>query len=663
MEQCPLSAGSTPSQEVEWAMEQYIKEALQQGYVRPLTSPASAGVFFVKKRDGGLRPCVDYRGLNKLLVQYLYLLPLVPATLEQMRGARHFTKLDLRSAYNLIQIKEGDKWKTAFSTSTGHYEYLVLSYGLASAPSVLQAYINEVLREFLGKSVVAYIDDILIYSPSRNQHVHDVWAVLQTLLGNHPYCKVEKCEFHCKEIPSCNNRTLRVGAVLSQHTGERGGLRPITYFSRKLSSAERNYGVENCEFLVMKLAFEEWRHWLEGARHPFTVYTNHKNLEYIQTIKRINARQATWSIFFFRLQFKVTYSAGERNTRVDALSHPNWTERSRIKEANPYPQCPDNRLYVSPAHHGALITWAHTFLGTGHPGAACTTQLIGWPAMPKEVVRYVASCPHCACSKMPQVPPAGKLLPLPTPHQPWSHLAVDFVIDLPVSEGLLPKDIVSDQGPQFTSRVWKELLGKLNIMVSLTSGYHPQANEQVERVNWPEADRWCQESEWTWEETHQNLCRAIPGYKRKADKKRGETPKYEIRQKVWASTRDGRAGATGKLKARYEGPYSTTGRVNEVTYRVGLTGSSQASRAFHVSSLKPVREGPFTEEGDSPEIPPLPLVMAEDPVYRVHSLLNSRRRGWGLQYLVDWKGYGPEEHCWVPASQVLDPDLIASFHR
>ncbi|KAK1797330.1 hypothetical protein P4O66_008294, partial [Electrophorus voltai] len=113
---------------------------------------------------------------------------------------------------------------------------------------------------------------------------------------------------------------IGVGTVLSQHTGERGGLRPIAYFSQKLSSAERNYGVGDHELLAMKLTFEDWRHWLEGVRHPFTVYTNHKNLEYLQTTKRLNARQARWSIFFSRFRFKVTYRPGERNTQADALS-------------------------------------------------------------------------------------------------------------------------------------------------------------------------------------------------------------------------------------------------------------------------------------------------------------------------------------------------------
>ncbi|KAK1803290.1 hypothetical protein P4O66_004076 [Electrophorus voltai] len=182
-------------QEEDQIMAQYIKKALQQEYICPSTSPSSTSVFFVKKKDGGLRPCVDYKELNRLLVKYPYPLPVVTAALEQLRGSQWFTKLDLRSAYNLIRIREGNEGKTAFSTSSGHYEYLVLPYGLATAPSVFQ-----VLQEFLGRSVVAYIDDILIYSPSWDQHVHDVRGVLGTLLQNHLYCKLEKCEFHHREV-------------------------------------------------------------------------------------------------------------------------------------------------------------------------------------------------------------------------------------------------------------------------------------------------------------------------------------------------------------------------------------------------------------------------------------------------------------------------------
>lgn len=111
------------------AMEEYIQEALEQGYIVHSTSPAAAGFFLVENKDGGLRPCIDYRGLNNISVKYPYPLPLIPAALEQLRSA----KLDLRSAYNLIRIREGDEWKTAFSTTMGHYHYQVMPYGLASA--------------------------------------------------------------------------------------------------------------------------------------------------------------------------------------------------------------------------------------------------------------------------------------------------------------------------------------------------------------------------------------------------------------------------------------------------------------------------------------------------------------------------------------------------
>lgn len=102
-------------------MEEYIQEALKQKYIVPSTSPASAGFFFVEKKERGLRPCIDYQGVNNITVKYPLPLPLVQAALEQLRQAKIFTKLELHRAYNLIRIRSGDEWKIAFSTTTGHY--------------------------------------------------------------------------------------------------------------------------------------------------------------------------------------------------------------------------------------------------------------------------------------------------------------------------------------------------------------------------------------------------------------------------------------------------------------------------------------------------------------------------------------------------------------
>ncbi len=178
------------------AMEEYIKEALNQGYIRPSSSPAASSFFFVSKKDGGLRPCIDYRALNSQTIKLPYPIPLVPAALEELRGARIFSKLDLRSAYNLVRIREGDEWKTAFITPSDHYEYLVMPYGLSNAPSVFQEFMNEVFREFLHRFVIVYIDDILIYSRNLADHCHPVVQVLQKLRQFRLYLKLEKCEFH-----------------------------------------------------------------------------------------------------------------------------------------------------------------------------------------------------------------------------------------------------------------------------------------------------------------------------------------------------------------------------------------------------------------------------------------------------------------------------------
>ncbi|KAI2651010.1 Retrotransposon-derived protein PEG10 [Labeo rohita] len=182
------------------AMNSYIQEELAKGFITPSTSPASAGFFFVKKKDGGLRPCIDYRGLNEVTVKYRYPLPLVPSALEQLRSARIFTKLDLRSAYNLIRIRAGDEWKTAFSTTSGHYEYRVMPFGLANSPSYFQAFINEVFRDMLNRWVIVYIDDILIYSNSLSEHISHVRAVLQRLIAHQLYAKEEKCKFHQDKV-------------------------------------------------------------------------------------------------------------------------------------------------------------------------------------------------------------------------------------------------------------------------------------------------------------------------------------------------------------------------------------------------------------------------------------------------------------------------------
>ena len=182
------------------AMESYINDSLAAGIIRPSSSPAGAGFFFVEKKDKSLRPCIDYRGLNDITAKIRYPLPLISSAFELLQGATIFTKLDLRNAYHLVRIREGDEWKTAFNTPNGHYEYLVMPFGLTNAPAVFQAMVNDILRDMLNKYVFVYLDDILIFSRSLENHIHHVQTVLQRLLENSLFVKAEKCEFHRASI-------------------------------------------------------------------------------------------------------------------------------------------------------------------------------------------------------------------------------------------------------------------------------------------------------------------------------------------------------------------------------------------------------------------------------------------------------------------------------
>ena len=152
------------------ALKVYIETNLENCFIQQSSSPAAAPILFVKMKDGSLRLCVDYRALNSITFKNRYPLPLISEILDRVRGTTIFTRLDLRGAYNLIRIKEGDEYKTAFRTRYGQFEYRVMPFGLTNAPATFQAYIDECLRSYLDDFVVCYIDDILIYSRTPEEH-------------------------------------------------------------------------------------------------------------------------------------------------------------------------------------------------------------------------------------------------------------------------------------------------------------------------------------------------------------------------------------------------------------------------------------------------------------------------------------------------------------
>ena len=180
---------------------QYLDENLSKEFIRASHSDAAAPVLFVKKPGGGLRFCVDYRGLNAITVKNWYLLPLISETLNCLSWARIFTKLNIIAAFNRLCIWEGNEALTAFCTHFSLFEYLIMPFGLCNSPASFQNYINDTLWEYLNDFCTVYLDDILIYSEIEAEHEIHVKRVLQKLREVSLQADITKCAFHVKEVP------------------------------------------------------------------------------------------------------------------------------------------------------------------------------------------------------------------------------------------------------------------------------------------------------------------------------------------------------------------------------------------------------------------------------------------------------------------------------
>jgi hypothetical protein len=415
------------TREEDASLEKFLDEMVALRYIQPSKSPYTSPFFFVKKKDGKLRPVQDYRRLNSYTVRNQYPLPLIAQLISDLAGTWIFSKLDIQRGYNNILIKEGDQWKAAFKTKFGFFEPLVMFFGLCNSPSTFQEMMNTIYKtviafwEARGTIIRIYMDNIAIAtSGSREDHTQAVRDVLCVAREHNLYFKPEKCVFHAPSIDylgviiekgmthmdpvkiagiknwpiptkvkdvrsflgfcnfyrpfirgfahlACplnelthkntewpwetrhqnafdelktrvttepvlahpiltdplelevNASGFAIGAVLLQKKTD-SKKHPITYYSKTLSTAERNYDIYDLELLAIVNVLDHWRPYLAGSPHKIIIYSDHQNLLYWKEPHKISRRVAREVLMLSEYNFEICHIKGTSNGRADALS-------------------------------------------------------------------------------------------------------------------------------------------------------------------------------------------------------------------------------------------------------------------------------------------------------------------------------------------------------
>ncbi|GJV31665.1 putative nucleotidyltransferase, ribonuclease H [Tanacetum coccineum] len=358
-----------------------LQELAYRGFIRPSTSPWGAPVLFVKKKDGSFKMCIDYRELNKLTVKNRYPLPRIDDLFDQLQGLSVYSKIDLRSGYHQLRVRDEDIPKTAFRTRYGHYEFQVMPFGLTNAPTVFMDLMNRVCKPYLDKFGIVFIDDILIYSRNKEEHANHLRIILELLKKEKLYAKFSKCDFwihivqflgHLIDSQGLHVDPAKIKAVknwaspttptkIRQFLGLAGYYRRfiealilalpkgnndfvvycdashqglgvvlmqrekvIAYASRQLKPHEENYTTHDLELGAVVFALKIWRHYLYGTK--CTVFTDKKSLQHILNQKELNMRQRYWLELLTDYDCEIRYHPGKANVVADALSR-----KERIK--------------------------------------------------------------------------------------------------------------------------------------------------------------------------------------------------------------------------------------------------------------------------------------------------------------------------------------------
>ncbi|GKA08458.1 putative reverse transcriptase domain-containing protein [Tanacetum coccineum] len=446
-----------------------LQELQDKGFIRPSYSPWGAPVLFVKKKDGSLRMCIDYRELNKLTVKNRYPLLRIDDLFDQLQGSRYFSKIDLRSGYYQLCVHEDDIPKTAFRMRYRYFKFTVMPFGLTNAPAVFMDLMNRVCKPYLDKFVIVFIDDILIYSKTKEDHKVHLGLVLELLKKEKLYAKFSKFEDF---VVYCDASNQGLGCVLMQ----RGKV--IAYASRQLKIHEKNYTTHDLELGAVVFALKTWRHYLYGTKS--VIYTDHKSLQHIFDQKELNMRKKRWIELFSDYECEIRYHPGKANIVDDALSRKDRLKprrvramamtiqtgmREKIQAAQSEAFKQENilveglhgldqqmekkegesfhfidRIWVSLVGgvRTVIMDEAHKSKYSVHPRADKMyhdlRDMYWWPRMKRDIATYVSKCLTCSKVKAEHQRPSSLLQQPEIPEWKWDKITMDFITNLPRSK-------------------------------------------------------------------------------------------------------------------------------------------------------------------------------------------------------------------------------------
>ncbi|GBG78424.1 hypothetical protein CBR_g26453 [Chara braunii] len=454
--QCPVKhkieiiEGSVPPKGCVYCMGQgeleelrrKIDDMIDRGWIRPSESEFGAPVLFVPKKGGKLRMCIDYRGLNPITRKNAYPSPRIDDLLDAAGGCKVFSKIDLKSGYHQIEVDPSDQHKTAFKTRDGLYEFIVMPFGLTNAPATFQCLMDKVLRHQLNRFVVVYLDDILIFSKTMEEHLKHLEEVLQVLKEAQLHLNLEKFEFGRDSVIYLGQRKLKEDLV--EHTAKDPDLSPILEQLKADPNSQPHF--HECEGLVFR----------RYGKFDRLCVPNHAPLRthFLDLAHGQNGHFGFEKTYGTLLQ-QVDWP-GMKGSAQKFIAECQVCQRTKVHRHKPY-----GLLRPLPIPNGPGESISIDFTDMGKVSEVGNSQVM-------VIVDHFSKFMN--------------LIPFP-PHAPTELVIEEFHQQYILQFGV-PKTILSDRDTRFISKDWKDFTSQIyDIKLNMTSGRHPEANGLVEEIN------------------------------------------------------------------------------------------------------------------------------------------------------------------------------------